>query len=55
MNRREVFLAAGAGLAGLALGITESRALHPHRHDKLHGDCLRACEACSTVCDETYE
>ncbi|MGP0067630.1 MAG: four-helix bundle copper-binding protein [Isosphaeraceae bacterium] len=54
MNRREIFLAAGAGFAGVALGATESRAQHPHHHDKLHGECLKACEACSTVCNETF-
>ncbi len=38
MNRREILGVAGAGLAGIALGATESRAQHPHHHDKLHGD-----------------
>ena len=27
---------------------------HPHHHDKLHGDCLKACEACTAVCNETF-
>jgi hypothetical protein len=54
MNRREILGVAGASLAGVALGATESRAQHPHHHDKLHGDCLKACEACATVCNETF-
>ena len=29
-------------------------AQHPHHHDKLHGECLKACEACATVCNETF-
>ena len=54
MNRRESLGVAGASLAGVALGATESRTQHPHHHDTLHGDCLKACEACATVCNETF-
>ena len=54
MNRREILGVAGVSLAGVALGVAESRAQHPHHHDKLHGDCLKACEACATICNETF-
>ena len=55
MNRREVFGALGAGVAGLAaVGAGEAGAQHPHHHDKLHGDCLKACQECATVCNETF-
>ena len=56
MNRREVLSALGMGVGGVALlGPGEARAQEQHHHhDKLHGDCLKACEACSTVCNETF-
>ena len=55
MNRREVFGVLGAGVAGLAaLESGEANAQHPHHHDKLHGDCLDACNECFTVCNETF-
>ena len=54
MNRREVFGVVGAGLAGMALRPSEARAQHPHHHDELHGECLKACEACATICNETF-
>jgi hypothetical protein len=54
MNRREILGAVGVGLAGVVLGADEARAQHPHHHDKLHGDCLKACETCATVCNETF-
>jgi hypothetical protein len=54
MNRREILGVVGVGLTGVALGATESRAQHPHHHDKLHGDCIKACEECHTICNETF-
>jgi hypothetical protein len=54
MNRREILGVVGAGFAGVALGATESRAEHPHHHDKKHGDCLKACEECAAICNETF-
>jgi hypothetical protein len=54
INRREILGVVGVGFAGVALGATETQAQHPHHHDKLHGDCLKACEACATVCNETF-
>jgi hypothetical protein len=54
MNRREILGVVGVGFAGITLGATEARAQHPHHHDKLHGECLKACEACATICNETF-
>ena len=54
MNRREILGAVGLGVAGVALGANAARAQHPHHHDKLHGDCLKASEACATICNETF-
>jgi hypothetical protein len=54
MKRRELLGVASLGMAGVALGARESRAQHPHHHDKLHGECHKACEACATICNETF-
>jgi hypothetical protein len=55
MNRREVFSALGMGVGGVALlGSGEARAQEPHHHDKMHGDCLKACSECANVCNETF-
>jgi hypothetical protein len=56
MDRRELLGALGMGAAGLIVPSgREARAQqHPHHHDKLHGECLKACEACATVCNETF-
>ena len=54
MNRREIIGVVGVGLAGMALRPSEARAQHPHHHDELHGECLKACEACATICNETF-
>ena len=55
MDRRDLLGVLGAGAVGLiAASGREARAQHPHHHDKLHGDCLKACEACATVCNETF-
>jgi hypothetical protein len=55
MDRRDLLGALGAGAVGLiGLAGREARAQHPHHHDKVHGDCLKACEACATVCNETF-
>ncbi len=54
MNRREILGVAGLSLAGVALGATESRAQHPHHHDPAHGECLKACAECATICNETF-
>ncbi len=55
MDRRDLLGVLGAGAVGLiaSTGRTAS-AQHPHHHDKLHTDCLKACEACATVCNETF-
>ncbi len=54
MRRRELLGVFGAGIASATLGATRSSAQHPHHHDKLHGECLKACETCSTICNETF-
>ena len=55
MDRRELLGVLGTGAAGLIVASgREARAQHPHHHDKLHGECLKACEACATVCNETF-
>jgi hypothetical protein len=54
MRRREILGVAGLGLAGAALFTKQATAQHPHHHDKYHGECLKACEACATICNETF-
>jgi hypothetical protein len=54
MNRRKIFGLLGAGLAGATLSEGAVGAQHPHHHDKLHGECLKACESCATICNETF-
>jgi hypothetical protein len=55
MDRRDLLGVLGVGAVGLiAAPGREARAQHPHHHGKLHGDCLKACEACATVCNETF-
>jgi len=55
MDRRDLLGVLGVGAFGLiAASGREARAQHPHHHDKLHGDCLKACEACATICNETF-
>ena len=55
MDRRDMLGLLGAGAVGLiATSGREVRAQHPHHHDKLHGECLKACETCTTVCNETF-
>jgi hypothetical protein len=55
MERREVLGIFGAAATGaFAMSGLESYAQHPHHHDKLHGECLKATEACTTVCNETF-
>jgi len=55
MNRREILGALGAGAVGwVTVSGSEAQAQHPHHHDKVHGDCLKACNDCAVVCNETY-
>jgi hypothetical protein len=54
MNRREILGLAGIGMTGLSLGAVSAAAQHPHHHDKLHGECLKACDTAATVCNETF-
>ena len=54
MDRRELLGVLGTGAAGLIVASGARPAQHPHHHDKLHGECLKACETCSTVCNETF-
>ncbi|MDB5352540.1 MAG: hypothetical protein JWN86_3787 [Planctomycetota bacterium] len=61
MKRREMLGALGAGAAGLAaLSTATAQAQQsrghdaPHRHDKMHEDCLKACADCDKMCDETF-
>jgi hypothetical protein len=54
MRRREILGIAGLGLVGATLAAKQAIAQHPHHHDKLHGECLKACEACATICNETF-
>jgi hypothetical protein len=55
MNRREILGAIGVGTVTMtALANREVRAQHPHHHDKAHGDCLKACNECAVVCNETF-
>lgn len=57
MERREVLTTLGATAAGLvAMAGGSARAQHEgHVHrDKVHEDCLRACQACGLSCHETF-
>ena len=54
MRRREILGVAGLGLASAAMFGKQATAQHPHHHDKYHGECLKACETCATVCNETF-
>jgi hypothetical protein len=56
MDRRDLFGVLGVGAAGLiAASGREARAQqHPHHHDPVHGECLKACLRCAEVCNETF-
>ena len=54
MRRREILGVAGLGLASATMFAKQAIAQHPHHHDKYHGECLKACEACATICNETF-
>jgi len=55
MNRRELLNALGVGAAGLvAASGARAQTEHPHHHDKVHGDCLKACNDCAVICNETF-
>jgi hypothetical protein len=55
MDRRRMLGVMGAGAGGLiAAAGREAQAQHPHHHDKVHGDCLKACTECAAVCSETF-
>jgi len=55
MDRRNLLGALGMGAFGLiGTASNVARAQHPHHHDQLHTDCLKACEACATICNETF-
>jgi uncharacterized protein YukE len=57
MDRREVLSVLGASAAGLvAMTGSTARAQHEghHHRDKVHEDCLKACEACERSCNETF-
>jgi hypothetical protein len=54
MNRRYVLGVFGAGLAGAALSARKACAQRPHRRDRLHRECLKACQACSILCNQTF-
>ncbi len=55
MDRRDLLGVIGAGAVGLiAASGREARAQHPHHHDIYHGECLKACAACATICNETF-
>jgi hypothetical protein len=54
MNRRDILGLAGIGVTGLTLGAASAAAQHPHHHDKLHGECLKACDTAAAVCNETF-
>jgi hypothetical protein len=55
MDRRRMLGVMGAGAVGLvAAAGRAARAQHPHHHDKVHGDCLKACTECAAVCSETF-
>lgn len=55
MDRREMLHLLGGGAVGLAaMAGREARAQHPHHHDTLHGECLKACTVCAEVCNETF-
>jgi hypothetical protein len=53
MDRREMMGVLGA--AGLAtLGVHEAGAQHEGHRDKVHEDCLKACQECAEECSETF-
>ena len=54
MDRRDLLGVLGVGAVGLIAASGARPAQHPHHHDKLHGHCLKACEACATICNETF-
>jgi hypothetical protein len=55
MDRRELLGVLGATAAGLA-AVTGGRAgaAQGGHHDKVHEDCLKACQDCAKACDETF-
>jgi hypothetical protein len=56
MNRREVLSAVSMSVGSAALLVAQSaRGQEPHHHhDKLHGECLKACSECANICNETF-
>jgi hypothetical protein len=54
MTRREILGAAGLGVAAFSMSAARGSTQHPHHHDKLHGECLKACQDCATICNETF-
>ena len=55
MNRRQLLGTVGVSAAGFVAATARgAEAQHPHHHDKVHGDCLKACNDCAVVCNETF-
>jgi hypothetical protein len=56
MDRRQLLTTLGATAAGFVAAGTSARAQHEghHHRDKVHEDCLKACEACERSCNETF-
>jgi hypothetical protein len=55
MDRREWLGLLGAGAAGLvAVGGSAREARAQHEHDKVHADCLKACQECAEACGENF-
>jgi len=56
MDRRELLGVLGAGAAGFAvLNGRAALALQQEGHrDKMHEDCLKACQECARACEETF-
>jgi hypothetical protein len=55
MDRRKLLATFGAAAAGLvAAGASASAQHEGHHRDKIHEDCLTACEACERSCNEAF-
>ena len=57
MDRRELLGVLGTTAAGLVVvtgGLLGAERQGGHHHSEAHEDCIRACQACSRSCNETF-